>query len=178
MISFTRLKEALGDSRTNYASKAMHWIGETLILSGKDKGMPDDFWIDQEDRRVLKGDESSDPRYQRLQVRTDDFRRYLKYGVGRLMPVAVPLLSLPIILAGYLALSVLSGVHGGKQSSADMRPGVSTSVEAVDRPPADMEDAEIAQAVRAMGSAGKTEQTLNDDERAIVAEARRRGLMN
>lgn len=178
MVVSARLKEVCGDVRSTYASKAMQWVGDRLIVNAKDKGMPYNFWWDQEDRHVLKGDESSDPRYQRLQVRTDDFRRYLKYGVGRLMPVAVPLLSLPIILAGYLALSVLSGVHGGNQSGAHMRPGVSASVEAVGRPPADMEDSEIAQAVRAMGSAGKTEQTLNDDERAIVAEARRRGLMN
>lgn len=174
MFNLARLKEALGDSRATYASKAMQWIGERLILSARAFGMPDDFWWDQEDRDVLKGGETGDPRYQRLQTRTDDFRRYLTYGVGRFMPVVVPLLAVPLLLGGYLAVVVLGP---GSMRSYGQRVGVE-AIEQSNEAPADMNDSELVQAISQMNAAGKTEQTINGEERAIVAEARRRRLMN
>lgn len=121
MLNLSALRDALGDDRATYASKAMHWIGTTLILNATDYGMPDDFWWDQEDRAVLKGDQVSDPRYQRLQIRTDDFRRYLSEGVGRFMPWVVPLLAVPLLIAGLLMVKAF-GPHLG--AYADARPGV------------------------------------------------------
>lgn len=174
MFNLARLKEAFGDSRSTYASKAMHWIGEKLILSAKVFGMPDDFWWDQEDRAVLKGGETSDPRYQRLQTRTDDFRRYLNYGVGRFMPIAVPLLAIPLLLGGYLTVSA---VGTGSMRGNEPRPGVESVAES-NKAPDDMDDNEIVRGIRQMNAAGKTENTINGEEQAIVAEARRRGLMN
>jgi len=121
MFKLARFRESLGDGRATYASVAMHWIGTKLILNGKDYGMPGDFWWDQEDRAVLKGGEVSDPRYQRLQTRTDDFRRYLRDGVGRLMPFAIPLLAAPLLIAGILIVKVFGPDLG---PYADARPGI------------------------------------------------------
>lgn len=174
MLGLRKLREVIDASRTTYASKAMHWIGTKLILNGNDVGLPGDFYWDQEDRAVLKGKEVNDPRYQRLQVRTDDFRRYLTYGIGRFMPVVIPLLVVPILMVGYLAVKFLGPDLSGETDTG-------TAVEAAtaeSRPVSEMQDQEIAWAVQQMSASGKTEQTLNSEERAIVAEARRRQLMH
>lgn len=176
MFTPARLKELFGDSRSTYASKAMHWIGDTLIISRKEFGMPGDFWDDQEDRAVLKGGEVGDPQYQRLQVRTDDFRRYLTYGVGRAMPYAIPVLAVPLLIAGILLAKAFGpdlGGAGGAGLGVEELSESQVSHMSLD----EVEDNEIAQAIREMSADGKTEQTLNREERAIVAEARRRGLM-
>ena len=174
MLNFARLKEALGDGRTTYASKAMSWLGEALILNRKRVGMPGDFWDDQEDRAVLKGSEVDDPNFQRLQVRTDDFRRYLTYGVGRFMPYAVPVIAAPLLIAGILAVMA---VVPRQPSDRDERPGAEVSAAQVTNKAAtSMTDIEIAQAIRRMNSEGKTVKTINDEERAILNEAQRRGL--
>lgn len=172
MFKLARWKEVWGDDRATYASKAMHWVGEKLILSIKTCGLPDDFWWDQEDRGVLKGEETSDPRYQRLQVRTDDFRRYLCFGVARFLPMAIPVLAVPVLLMGYLFAFVMGpkSLHGDAPL-----PGMETAGLAADAP-ANMSDSELTQAIQKMDEAGKTKETLTDEELAIIVEAQRRQL--
>lgn len=155
MLNFARLREALCDDRATYASKVLIWLGQALILDRKSFGLPSDFWDDQEDRAVLKGSEVDDPNFQRLQVRTDDFRRYLTYGVGRFMPYAIPVLAAPLLIAGYLAIVVL----GPRSVKADVEPGV-VAESTVDQAPSAMTDEQIVGSMHRMNAAGKTEQTV------------------
>lgn len=175
MSKLARLREMLGiGGRANYASKAMAQVGDKLILDGKQVGMPEDFYRDQEDRAVLKGEEVSDPRYQRLQIRTEDFRRDLISGVGRFIPPLTVIFAIPFLIVGFVAIAAFGPDLNGGLEEQDEAPKKSWF--SFGNKPADYSNEELVRLVKKIQADGKTTKTLTDEDKAVIAEVNRRGL--
>lgn len=175
MSMMKKLREALGiGGRAHYASKAMEFVGDKLILDGKQVGMPEDFYRDQEDRAVLRGEEVSEPRYQRLQSRTEDFRRALIAGVGRFIPPLTVVFAVPVLIAGFVAIAAFGPDMSGGLEQQDEAPKKSWF--SFGKKPADYSNEELVRLVKKIQTDGKTTKTLTDEDKAVIAEVNRRGL--
>ena len=167
-----RIKEAVGiGTPDNYASKAMDWLGNRLLLDRAKAGLNDEFYWDQEDRTPLKGGEVQDPKMQRLYCATDDFRRKFTFGVARFMRVPVIAVSSLIILAGF-AVAAVFGPSDVRESATDE----GSSSWFTSSSPKSMTDAELIAAAKKMRTEGKTAETLTPNDRAVLQEINRRKL--
>lgn len=168
-----RLKEAVGiGTPDNYASKAMTWLGNTLILDRTKFGLNDEFWWDQEDRTPLRGAEVYDPAMQRLYYATDDFRRKLTSDVARFFKFPVLVISTGLILGGF-AMSAIFGpsIPAG---FGDLNQGAANGE--ISAGPEAMTNEALLAAMKKMEADGKTKATLTTNDRAILRESERRGL--